>query len=338
MIGKIPPRIMEKLVYTKLGVVDPSVLVGPAIGEDAAIIDLGDGRVLIVHNDAITGASEFLGWLAVHIVSNDIAVRGARPRWFLMSLFLPEIMSEDFLERIMSQVDKAAKELGIMVIGGHTEATSNLDRPIVGTTAIGIAEKDKAVTTSGAKTGDYVIMTKVAAIEGTAILCTDFADILRSRGIDEKTLEKGSKFLTRVSVMKEALALAERGLVTSMHDPTEGGILGGVAEIAYASQKTIEFWADKVPIARETKLVTEALGVNPLKLISSGALVATISPNNVNEALKTLQMLGIESAVIGKVCDHSGYLVKVVRDSSIDFVNDVYVSDELFHLWKEINN
>jgi len=338
MIGKVPPKIMEKLVYTKLGVLDSSVLVGPAVGEDAALIDLEDGRILVVHNDAITGASEFLGWLAVHIVSNDIAVRGARPRWFLMSLFLPETTSENFLEKIMSQVDKAAKELGIMVIGGHTEITSNLDRPIAGTTAIGIVEKDKAVTTSGAKTGDYVIMTKTAAVEGTAILCTDFADHLRNRGIDEETLKKGSMFLMRVSVMREAISLAEKGFATSMHDPTEGGILGGLAEIAYASRKTIELWADKVPVARETKLVTEALGIDPLKLISSGALVATIPSNSVNEALKNLQMLGVESTVIGKVCDYSGYLVKVIRNSSIDFVKDVYMPDELFRLWKEISN
>lgn len=338
MIGKIPPRIMEKLVYSKLGVIDPSVLVGPAIGEDAAIIDLGDGRVLVVHNDAITGAGEFLGWLAVHIVSNDIAVRGARPKWFLMSLFLPEDASKDLLKRIMSQVDEAAKELGMMVIGGHTEVTSNLDRPIVGTTAIGIVEKHKTVTTSGARVGDHVIMTKMAAIEGTAILCTDFAGILRNKGVDEKILEKGSKFLAKVSVVKEALALAERGLATSMHDPTEGGILGGVAEIAYASRKTIELWADKLPVAKETRIVTEALGIDPLKLISSGSLVATVPPERAKEALKILRTLGIESAVIGKVHDHSDCLVKVIKDSSIEFLRNVYVRDELFRLWKKFGS
>lgn len=338
MTGKIPPKIMEKLVYSRLGIMDPNVLVGPAIGEDAAIIDLRDGRLLVVHNDAITGASEFLGWLAVHIVSNDIAVRGARPKWFLMSLFLPENTSENFLEKIMNQVDEAAKELGIMVIGGHTETTLNLDRPIVGTTAIGIVEKDKVVTTSGAKAGDHIIMTKTAAIEGTAILCTDFIDALKSKGIDEKTIEKGSNFLMKVSVMKEALTLAERRLVTAMHDPTEGGILGGVAEVAYASHKTIELWADRVPIAKETKLVTEVLGIDPLKLIGSGSLVATVPPGSLKETLRTLRMLGIESSVIGKVHDYSGYLVKVVKGSSIEFVRDVYVFDELFRFLKRISN
>ena len=336
MIGKIPPEVMEKAVYTKLGAMDPSVLVGPAIGEDAAIVDLEDGRVLVVHNDAITGAGEFLGWLAVHIIANDIAVRGAKPRWFLMSLFLPENSPSETLKRIMTQVDEAARELGMMVIGGHTERTVGLKRPMAGTTAIGVAEKGKVITTSGADVGDYVIMTKTAAIEGTAILCTDFADALRSKGIDDEILEKGSRFLNRISVVKEALALAEGGFATAMHDPTEGGLLGGVAELAYASRKTVEFWADKVPLAEETELVTEALRVDALKLISSGCLLATVPPDILNEALDALREIRVEAALIGRVKDYGDHLVEVRKDSSLEFVNNVYVTDELFRLWEKI--
>lgn len=151
------------------------------MGEDAAIIDVGGGQVLVIHNDAITGAVKLLGWLAVHIVANDVAVRGAKPRWFLMSLFLPE-GGEELVDEIMAQVDRAARELGMMVVGGHTETTPGLDRPIVGTTAVGLAPRDAYVTTSGARPGDYVVVTKGVGIEGTAILCTDFADLLRSRG------------------------------------------------------------------------------------------------------------------------------------------------------------
>jgi hydrogenase expression/formation protein HypE len=338
MVGKVPPKLMEGIVYKNLGIIDPDVLVGPAIGEDAAIIDIKGGRALIVHNDAITGASKFLGWLAVHIVANDIAVRGVKPRWFLMSLFLPEKGSDKLLEEIMVQINKAANALGIMVIGGHTETTPGLDRPIVGTTAMGISEKSRIVTTSGAQAGDYVIMTKNAAIEGTAILCTDFADILRSKGVGEDILKSGSDFLMKVSVVKEALALADKGLVTAMHDPTEGGILGGVAELAYASRKTIEFWADKVPIAKETRLVTEALGVDALKLISSGSLIASVPPSNLNEAINTVQSIGVEAAVIGRVKEHTGYLVEVIKGSSATTLNDVYVTDELFYLWKRLES
>lgn len=335
MVGKIPPKLMEKIVYMRLGALDPSVIVGPAVGEDAAIIDLNDGRVLVVHNDAITGAGKSLGWLAVHIVANDIAVRGAKPRWFLMSLFLPEGSSEGLLEEIMGQVDGAAKDLEMMVIGGHTEITSGIDRPIVGTTAIGVADKSKVVRTSGARAGDYLIMTKTAAIEGTAILCTDFAEILVKRGVDDGTLKRGSVFLANVSVVREALTLAEEGLATAMHDPTEGGLLGGVAEMAYASHKTVELWADKVPIAEETKIVTDKLEVDVLKLISSGTLIASVPPSKVDRALSVLQEAGIRSTVIGRVKDYAGHLVEVIKGSSTILLNDVYVTDEIFRLWEK---
>lgn len=334
MPGKMPPRIMEKLVYTRLGALDPSVLVGPAVGEDAAIIDIGDGLAIVTHSDAISGASELLGWLAVHITANDIAVRGAKPRWFLMSLFLPEHSAEEILDRIMSQVDGATKELGMMVVGGHTEMTPGLSRPLVGTMAIGLARKDRIVTTSGARVGDYLIMSKAAALEGTAILCTDFADLLRSRGISDKIIRAGSRFLLNVSVVKEALALAERGLVTAMHDPTEGGLLGGAAEMAYASKKTIELWASNVVVAEETKIIAEALGIDVLRLISSGSLLASVPRDRVEDAIRVLRSLDIEASVIGRVKEYTGHLVEVETGLTTMYVDDVYVADEIYRFWE----
>lgn len=334
MPGKIPPKIMESVVYKRLGAMDPRVLVGPAVGEDAAIIDIGGGLVLVVHSDAISCASEILGWLAVHVAANDIAVRGARPRWFLMSLFLPENSTEHLLEKIMVQVDSASKDLGMMVVGGHTEKTPGINRPLIGTTAIGLARRDGIITTSGARVGDYIIMSKTAALEGTAILCTDFAETLRSKGVDDRVLEVGSSFLSKVSVVREALALAEKELATSMHDPTEGGILGGVAEVAYASKSTIRLWADRVPIAEETKIIAKALRVDILRLISSGTLIASIPPEKVNEAIRTLNSLGVEANVIGRVEEYRGHLVEVIEGPSVTYIDDVYVMDEIYRLWE----
>jgi len=336
VVGKVPPRLLESLVFTRLGYRDPSVLVGPAVGEDAAVIDLGGGMALVVHNDAITGASKLLGWLAVHIVANDVATRGARPRWFLMSLFLPEGGGEGLLGEIMSQVDAAAKELGMMVVGGHTETTPGLDRPIVGTTAIGVAPLSRIVATRGARVGDYLILTKSAGIEGTAILCTDFAGELEKRGVPKSVIERGARFVERVSVVREALALAERGLTTAMHDPTEGGVLGGAAELAYASGTTVELWADRVPMLEETKVAAGALGVDVLRLISSGALLAAVPPEKVGEALEAVKAVGVEAAVVGRVKERSGCLVEVVRGGRVERVEDVHVVDELFLLWERV--
>lgn len=333
MVGKLPPKLLESLVYTKLGVRDPSVLMGPAVGEDAAVIDLGGGLALVVHNDAITGASRLLGWLAVHIVANDVAVRGVRPRWFLMSLFLPEGASEQLLNEIMSQVDSAARDLKMMVIGGHTETTPGLDRPIVGTTAIGVAPVNRVVTTCGARPGDYLLMTKAAALEGTSILCTDFADALEGKGVSRSLIERGAQLVKRVSVVPEALALAERGMATAMHDPTEGGVLGGAAELAYASGTTVELWTSRVPVLEETRVAAEVLGVNALRLISSGALLAAVPPSRVEEALSTLQSIGVEAAVVGRVEGREDCLVKVIGEGAVEKVSDVHVTDELFSLW-----
>ncbi|MEM1515351.1 MAG: AIR synthase family protein [Candidatus Bathyarchaeia archaeon] len=333
MPGKMSPKIMESIVYRRLGAIDPRVLVGPAVGEDAAIIDIGGDSVLVVHSDAISCASEFLGWLAVYVAANDIAVRGAKPMWFLMSLFLPENSTEYFLEKIMAQVDSTSKDLGMMVVGGHTEKTPGINRPLIGTTAIGLARRDKIVTTSGARVGDYIVMSKTAALEGTAILCADFAETLRSKGVDDKVLKAGSRLLSKVSVVKEALALAERGLVNSMHDPTEGGIVGGVAEMAYASKNTIRLWADRVPIAEETRIITEALRVDVLRLISSGTLIASVPPSKVDEAVRTLNSLNIEANVIGRVEEYRGHLVEVIEGSSVTYIGDVYIMDEIYRLW-----
>ena len=336
MVGKLPPEILRKYVLSRVGVRDSSVIVGPSIGEDSAVIDLGDGRVLVTHVDPITGAVEFLGWLAVHIACNDVAVTGARPRWLLTVLYLPEGSGTELLDSITAQVDSAAKEVGAMVVGGHSEYTPGLERPLISMTSIGITEKRKFVRTGGARPGDVVLMTKVAAVEGTAILSTDFKDVLLSKGIPPKVLESGKEFIKSVSVVKEALALAEAGLPTSMHDPTEGGLLGGLSEVAYASGKTLEVWEDKVPIAEETKVICEALGIDVLKLISSGVLIATVPESRVDEALRTLNSVGVKASVIGRVREFTSDLVIVHRkDGKVEKYDDVFVEDELVRVWEE---
>ncbi len=336
MIGKLPPDMLLKYVMSRTGSPDPSVVVGPSIGEDAAVVDLGDGRVLVVHADPITGAVELLGWLAVHVPCNDIAVRGVRPRWLLPVLYLPEGAGEDLVDAITGQMDGAARELGVAIVGGHTEFTPGLNRPLVSSTAIGVGERGRYVTTSGARVGDAVIMTKTAGVEGTAILATDFAEALLKAGVPGSLLERARGFTRRVSVVGEALALAEAGLATSMHDPTEGGVLGGLAEMAYASGKTLHVWEERIRIAEETLAVTSALSLDPLRLISSGTLLATVPAEKVGEALETLRRAGVEAAVVGYVGKRSGdFLVMLYRrDGTVERVSRVYVEEELYRAWR----
>jgi len=326
--GKVPPKILEELVFTRIGVVDPAVIIGPRYGEDASIIDIGE-RVLVIHTDPITGAIENIGWLSVHIACNDIAVRGAKPRWLLPVLLLPEESDFKTLDIITNQIDTAAKEVEAMIVGGHSEFTPGIKYPLVIMTAAGLAPKNRYVTSSGVRPGDIVLMTKAAAIEGTAIIAHDFEHLLLDKGISKEVIEKAKRFIREISVIKEALALAELG-VSAMHDPTEGGILGGLAELAYASNVLIEVFEDRIPIREETKVLTKALGVNPFKLISSGSLVATIPRDKTKEIERRLEDLNIEFNIIGKVKTGKGLIIRK-PDGSKEHIGP-WVEEELYKL------
>ncbi|MCD6324615.1 MAG: hypothetical protein J7L55_05875 [Desulfurococcales archaeon] len=175
-------------------------------------------------------------------------------------------------------------------------------------------------------------MTKTAGVEGTSVLATDFRNILKERGVPEEVLEAGKRFVRDVSVVKEALILAEAGLPNSMHDPTEGGVIGRLTEIAYASGTTVRVFRDSIPIAKETWVMRKALGADPLRLISSGVLLATVPKEKAVEAVKLLRSSGVEAAVIGEVHPRGEHLLEVCGSSSCEFIDDVVVQDELIRL------
>lgn len=330
---KLRPELLEKYVFSRVGVRDSRVLVGPSYGEDSAVVDLGSGKLLVAHVDPITGAVENVGWLAVHVACNDVAVRGAKPAWVMPAILLPEDSGEEAIDAITRQIDSAAREVGAMVIGGHTELAPGIRRPVIVTAALGILEEGRYVSTSGAEVGDVVLMTKQAGVEGTSILAADFREMLLERGVEEELLERGARFLEMISVVREALLLAKMG-ASSMHDPTEGGVLGGLAEVAYASGKLVEVWEERIPVAEETRVLCEALELDPLKLISSGTLIATLSPERAEEALETLRREGVDACLIGEVREGRGLLVHRA-DGRSEFIGE-YVEDELMRLWSKL--
>ena len=333
MIGKFPPKYLRKYIFNRIGVKDNDVILGPSIGEDSAIISMDD-KYLVVHVDPITGSIGFLGWLAVHIVSNDIAVAGAHPRWLLPVYMFPTDVDERFIDEITKQVDEAAKEVDAMIVGGHSEFTSGLTRPIISMTGLGMVDKNRLVMTSGAREGDNVIMTKSVGLEGTAILASDFKELLLEKGVSEAFLENSMEKIKRVSVVKESLLLSKEGYVTSMHDPTEGGILGGLTEIAYASNKTLVVYEDKMSIEEDTLLYSKLLGIDPLRLISSGVLLATVPRDKTDDVVEFLRRNKIEVSVIGFVKRYDNSLVELHRSNGkVEYVRELQVLDELMRLW-----
>lgn len=174
-LGKLPPEVMERYLFGMTGARSKRVVVEPALGLDFGVVRLGGGRAggrfLIVSSDPITGVSERAGWYAVNVSANDVATSGTRPEFMQSVILLPEEATERDVRQLSSEMHGTAKELGIAIVGGHTELTPGLHRPIVVTTAFAVA--DSYVTAAGARAGDTLMMTKTAGVEGTTILGTD---------------------------------------------------------------------------------------------------------------------------------------------------------------------
>jgi hydrogenase expression/formation protein HypE len=241
--GKVPPDLLRRHALDR-GAPRAEVLVGPAIGEDAAVVDFG-GPVAVLSSDPITGATGRAGWLGVHVACNDIAAMGAGPLGVLVTLLLPPRDAISHLERIMGDVHRACLDLGVAVLGGHSEVTAALSEPILTLTALGRAEAGRYVTSAGASPGDELIVTKAAAVEGTAILATDFADEL-TRELGPELVREAQAFWSEISVVREGLAAAAAG-ATAMHDVTEGGVLGALHELAEAAGGGLRVSLERIP-------------------------------------------------------------------------------------------
>ncbi|EMT38869.1 Hydrogenase maturation factor [Thermoanaerobacter thermohydrosulfuricus WC1] len=303
-VGKVPVEILKRSVFPYLGVKRKEVLVHSQLGEDSSIIDFGE-YVAVLSTDPITAAEKLSGFLSVIISCNDLASCGAKPIGILSTILLPEGTEEATLHGIMKEIDRAAKKLSIEVLGGHTEITSTVNKPIISTTAIGIAKKGEYITTKGAKIGDDVIVTKALGLEGTAILATDYEDLLL-KGYNKDFVLKAQNFINEISVIEEGLIAAQNG-ANAMHDITEGGILGAAYEIAEASGLGIEIYEEKLPIRPETKEICRFFDINPLKLISSGSMIITAS--NGDKIVKSLSEKGIQATIIGKIIKEGKYLI-----------------------------
>lgn len=326
--GKLPLDLLAR-VLAPLAPRDPRVLLGARAGEDAAVIDMG-GRLLVAAADPITFATEEIGRYAVAVNANDIAVRGATPRWFLATLLLPPGATEGAVYALMGDLGAACHDLEIDFVGGHTEVTPGLDRPIVAGTMLGEVTPERLVTTGGARAGDALLLCGALAIEGTALLAREAAEALTARGVPEAAILRGRDLLREpgICVVAPARALCDAVRPHAMHDPTEGGLATALAELALASGTGIRL-NDRatLPIVPETHLYCEALGLDPLGLLASGALLAALAPADVSPALTALQAAGLPAQVIGHVTEASAGLT--METAQGDVALPAFARDEL---------
>ncbi len=317
MPGKATPDDLLEHVFGRTGEADGTVLCGPAYGEDAAAIEPPEG-ILVVSSDPISLAASAVGRLGVHVACNDVAASGADPRWLTAVLLLTD---EEELEPVSRDIDAAVREIGATVVGGHTEYVDAIERPIVVMTAFGTT--DRFVPTGGAEPGDRILLTTGAGIEGTAILASDFGDEL---GVDPDVRERAGAFLEEVSVVPDGRAVRE--YATAMHDPTEGGILAGLVEVAGASGVRLAVDRDAIPVREESRRLCEAAGVDPLRIFGSGALLATVPAGAVDEAFAALEAAAITAEPIGTV--EAGEPALVLDGERV--VDPV--TDDLYPLWE----
>ncbi|RBI61876.1 hydrogenase expression protein [halophilic archaeon] len=294
MIGKLDPEALG-LVLSRTGASDDDVLVGPRYGEDAAALRVGD-ETLVVSSDPLSLARKRLGSLAVDVACNDVAACGANPRWLTNVIFLPDDDPET-LDAVTGQIDAAAESLGVSVVGGHAEYAPDLSRPTVSMTCMGLA--DEFVPTGGVNPGDHLVLTKGAGIEGTAILATDFRDELGE--VADEHVERAERFFDEISVVPDANVLRE--YATAMHDPTEGGVVSGLLEMASVAGLRLAIDRDAVPVREPTRRLCDAMGVDPLSIFGSGALLAAVPEDRVETALTALDEAGIDAADVGRAVD-----------------------------------
>jgi len=280
-IGKLKHKFLLKMLnkfVSDTHLKDDRVIMGSSIGEDAAVIDMGD-NYLVAKTDPITFATDAIGYYAVNVNVNDIVCTGATPKWFQSTILLPKkLTDEDLIENIFKNIHDTCKSLGISVIGGHTEITSDLTRPIIVGSLLGEVEKDKLVLTSGAKVGDSIVLTKGIFIEGTSIIAREKENILKDRGYSVEFIENCKDYLYNpgISVFKEALLSNDNFKINSMHDPTEGGLFCGIAEMAIASNLGVLIEKTKINVLPEPTELSKVFDLNPYSTISSGSLLISI--------------------------------------------------------------
>lgn len=304
-LGKLPSDLLARLLSNISGP-DPRVIVGPGVGVDAAVLDMGD-RYLVAKTDPITFATDQVGWYAVNVNANDVACMGGTSRWFLATLLMPEDQANEALATsIFKQITQACETLDISLVGGHTEITFGIDRPIVMGCMLGEVEPQRLLTPEGIEAGDVVILTGGIPIEATAIIAREKANELKGQ-FDAEFLARCANFLIEpgISIVAAAQTAQTAGEVHAMHDPTEGGLATGLWELAQSSRTALEVEEAAIQVLPEGRILCEHYGLDPLSSIASGALLIVATSESSDQIKAALEEEGISAAAIGEVVAHA---------------------------------
>ncbi len=326
-VGKISETILKRSIFKQIRTKRGEVLLGAGVGEDCAALKLEPGEVFVISTDPITGTVKDVGTLAVQVTVNDLASSGAEPVGVMLTVLLPEEITEEDIKEMMSQVEEACAKANIQVMGGHTEVTKAVNQPVISVAGVGKAREGRLISTAGAKAGQDILVTKWIGIEGTSIIAKEKEKELRTR-FSADFVDTAKGFDQYLSVLPEARLAADFG-VSAMHDVTEGGIYGALWELAEASGVGLEIDLKAVPIRQETVEVCEYFGLNPYYLISSGCML--MASDRGHDLARELQKAGISAAVIGKAVE--GKARRILNGEEESFLERPK-TDELYKIYK----
>ena len=322
-IGKIPEKVMKRTVYSQMKVKRPEVLIHTGIGEDCSAIESGDEEAIVMSVDPITGATKDIGKLAFQITANDIASSGAKLIGMLIDIILPVGSHESDLRDIMQDIGALTEQYNVEILGGHTEVSDSVNRPLISVTGVGKANREDLIATAGLEPGDELVVTKWIGLEGSAILASEKEEELKA-ALPPDIVDQAKEFSELMNVLPESEIAREVG-ISSMHDVTEGGIFGAMWEMAVASGVGLEVDIRKIPIRQETIEICEHFDINPYMLISSGSML--IGTKHGNLLVDMLESAGIHAAVIGYVIEGAD---RIVRNGDEKRYLEPPKSDELY--------
>jgi hydrogenase maturation factor len=326
-VGKLSSELLARMLAIH-ATPDPTVLVGPGVGGDAAAIEI-DGATLVVKTDPITFATENPTRYLVNMNANDLACLGATARWMMITALFPEKQTtEAVIESHFRELRDACSERGISLVGGHTEVTTGLDRPIFVGVLIGEVAAGKLLRPGGARPGDRLLLTKALAIEGTALLARELGPLLTT-ALGPELVTSAARLLYNpgISVVLDASIVLQAGGVTALHDPTEGGLATGVRELALAAGCGATIDRDAIPILPETATIAEHLGLDPLGLLASGSLLMAVDSAAVTSVVAAGTAAELPITPIGEITDTPNRLTMRAGDTEREL--PIYTSDEV---------
>ena len=313
LTGKATPELFEHVILRRLGAKDPDILVGPQHGVDVGVVRVAEGVAMAVTTDPVFVVPAYgwerAAWFAVHILASDASTSGLPLRWMTVDLNLPPALTDEDLTSLWDAFHRACEALGIAVVTGHTARYDGCDWPMVGgATCIALGPAEGFVTPRMARPGDDVVVTKGAGIEATALFAATFPERLTA-AVGADVVARADALFEQMSVVPEARVAARFGLrehgVTSMHDATEGGVIGGLLEVAVASGTGMRIERDAIPMRPEVRAVCDHVGIDPYLSISEGSLIATVTPGRAESYVAALAGEGIDAAIVGRVTERS---------------------------------